>query len=53
MTDALMPIPQRDQARIAAEVEAYRQRIEQLYRLAYLQGAIDAAKEARERITEK
>jgi len=36
-----MPIPAEDQERIDGMVRAYRHSVETLYRLAYIQGAMD------------
>lgn len=36
------PIPQRDQERIDSMVAQYRSQIENLYRIAHIQGQIDA-----------
>ena len=40
-------IPEADQQRIDAEVAAYRRKLEFIYRMAYLQGVMDADKEER------
>ena len=47
-----LKIPQEDQERIDGMVAAYRRSIENLYRLAHTQGAIDVAKDIKRRIKE-
>ena len=46
-------IPARDQERIDAMVASYRHQLENLYRMAYIQGQIDEATEARDRLRGK
>ena len=46
-------IPARDQGRIDMLVLEFRHRMENLYRMAYIQGQIDEAKEARDRLRGK
>ena len=43
-------IPERDRERLEVMVEQYRHSIYNLYRLAYLQGEIDSAKDINARI---
>lgn len=43
-------IPAEDQQSIDALVAAFRSRVENLYRMAYLQGAIDEAKKERDKM---
>ena len=48
-----LKIPQEDRERIDGMVAAYRRSIENLYRMGYLQGAIDSETKARDELRRK
>lgn len=50
MSALQVPAPQSDRERIDAMVAAYRDSIERLYEMAYIQGQIDLANETREQL---